>query len=292
MKKTKILIPIHNDWQSVFKLLEDIDNELFNWNTDVSVLIINDASTEKKPESSSVFKNLRSIKIINMKKNKGHARCIAAGLKYINENEDFDFIIPMDGDGEDRPIELGPLLCKAFENPTIAITGNRVKRSEGIFFRFCYQFHKFLTFIFTGHSIKFGNYSCIPKNIVMKMVNEPATWSSFSGSLSKIAKDRLSVPSIRGSRYFGSSQMNFVNLLKHSLSIIAVFKTTLLIRSSTFLIVYLFLTIEYLSIIMLIPFFLVLLMILLTLVISKRENLSELNNSLHNIDSIKDIKVD
>ena len=87
MKKTKILIPIHNDWQSVFKLLEDIDNELFNWNTDVSVLIINDASTEKKPESSSVFKNLRSIKIINMKKNKGHARCIAAGLKYINENE-------------------------------------------------------------------------------------------------------------------------------------------------------------------------------------------------------------
>ena len=71
MKKTKILIPIHNDWQSVFKLLEDIDNELFNWNTDVSVLIINDASTEKKPESSSVFKNLRSIKIINMKKNKG-----------------------------------------------------------------------------------------------------------------------------------------------------------------------------------------------------------------------------
>jgi hypothetical protein len=275
MKKTKILIPIHNDWQSVFKLLENIDNEPIDRNTNISVLIVNDASSEKKPRDSFVFKNLRSIKIINMKKNKGHARCIAAGLKYINEKEDFDFVIPMDGDGEDRPAELGGLLSKAYENPTMAITGNRVKRSEGYFFRFCYLFHKFLTFIFTGQSIKFGNYSCLPKNIVAKMVNEPATWSSFSGSLSKIAKDRLSIPSIRGSRYFGPSQMNFISLLKHSLSIIAVFKTRFLIRSITFLIVYLFLIIEYLSIIMLIPLFLVLAMILLIFIISKRESLSE-----------------
>ena len=291
MKKTKILIPIHNDWRSVFKLLKNIDKELFGWNEDISVLIINDASKEKEPKNFFIFENLKSVKIINMKKNKGHTRCIAAGLKYINENEDFDFVIPMDGDGEDRPAELGALLCKGFENPEIAITGNRVKRSEGLFFRLCYQSHKLLTFIFTGQSIKFGNYSCLPKNIVAQMVNEPATWSSFSGSLSKITKDRLSVPSIRGSRYFGPSQMNFINLIKHSLSIIAVFKNKLLIRSISFLIVYLFLIIEYLSIIMLIPFFLVLVIILLTLVISRRENISEFNSSLNNIDSIKNIKI-
>ena len=153
MKKTKILIPIYNDWQSVYKLLENIDSFLHGWDADIAVIIINDASTEKKLENSFIFKNLSSIKIINMKKNKGHARCIAAGLKYINEKEDFDFVIPMDGDGEDRPTELGPLLCKAYENPTIAITGNRVKRSEGFFFKFCYLFHKCLTYIFTGQSI-------------------------------------------------------------------------------------------------------------------------------------------
>ena len=38
-----------------------------------------------------------------MKYNQGHARCIATGLKYIFDNEEFDYIIPMDGDGEDRP---------------------------------------------------------------------------------------------------------------------------------------------------------------------------------------------
>jgi len=291
MKKTKILIPIYNDWQSVYKLLENIDRDLHGWDADIAVIIINDASTEKKLENSFIFKNLSSIKIINMKKNKGHARCIAAGLKYINEKEDFDFVIPMDGDGEDRPTELGPLLCKAYENPTIAITGNRVKRSEGFFFKFCYLFHKCLTYIFTGQSIKFGNYSCLPKNIVTKMVNEPATWSSFSGALSKVSNVRLSIPSIRGSRYFGPSQMNFINLLKHSLSIIAVFKKVLLIRSATFLIFYLFFIIEYLSVIMLIPFLFVLVMMILVLQLSRRENISELNNSLENINSIENMKI-
>ena len=291
MKKTKILIPIYNDWQSVYKLLENIDRDLHGWDADIAVIIINDASTEKKLENYFIFKNLSSIKIINMKKNKGHARCIAAGLKYINEKEDFDFVIPMDGDGEDRPAELGPLLCKAYENPNIAITGNRVKRSEGIFFKFCYLFHKYLTYIFTGESIKFGNYSCLPKNIVMKMINEPATWSSFSGALSKISKVRLSIPSTRGSRYFGPSQMNFISLLKHSLSIIAVFKKSLLIRTTIFLIFYLFFVIEYLSMITLIPFFFVLVMMILALQLSRRENIEELNKSLENINSIENMKI-
>ena len=85
------------------------------------------------------------------------------------------------------------------------------------------------------------------------MVEEAATWSSFSGSLSKIAKERKSVPSTRGSRYFGPSKMSFVNLLKHSLSIIAVFKTTLLIRSMVFLAVYIFLVLQHISAITLIP---------------------------------------
>ena len=290
MKITKILIPIFNDWRSVFKLLENINLQLDGWDADVSVIIINDASTEKKPNNSLVFKNLSSIKIVNMKKNRGHAKCIAAGLKYINEKEKFDFVIPMDGDGEDLPSEIGPILCKAYDNPGRAITGNRVKRSEGFIFRFCYMAHKYLTLILTGQSIKFGNYSCLPKFIVEKMIKEPATWSSFSGSLSKLENIRLSISSTRGKRYFGPSKMGFVNLLKHSFSIIAVFKKTLLIRSVLFLIAYLFLITGNTSIVTLIPVGGVLIMMISVIILSKRENISEFNSSLENIDSIDKIK--
>ena len=290
MSKIKILIPVYNDWQSVFKLLENINSEVSKLEDECSVIIVNDASTEKRTELKTNFYNLKSIHIINMKENKGHARCNAAGLKHINEKEDFDYVIPMDGDGEDRPEELNLLIKKIKEYPDTVVIAERVKRSEGFIFKFCYLAHKYLTFIFTGQTIKYGNYTCLPKSIVVKLVNESATWSSFSGSLAKISKDRISIPSERGTRYFGPSKMSFVNLLKHSLSIIAVFKITLLIRSIFFLAVYLFLVIGKISFITLIPVVGVVSMMLSVIMLSKREDITKFNNCLENIDSVEKIK--
>jgi glycosyltransferase involved in cell wall biosynthesis len=290
MKKIKILIPVYNDWQSVFKLLENINSEVSKLEGEFSVIIINDTSTEDRLIFSANLGSLKSILVINMKENRGHARCNASGLKHISEKEDFDYVIPMDGDGEDRPAELSLLIEKIKEYPDIAVTADRVKRSEGFIFKFCYLVHKYLVLIFTGQTIKYGNYVCLPKSIVSEMVSEPATWSSFSGSLAKIAKDRKSIPSERGTRYFGPSKMSFINLLKHSLSIIAVFKTTLLIRSVLFLISYLFLMIGKISIITLIPAIGVITMMLSVITLSKRENMSEFNSSLENIESIERIK--
>ena len=283
--KIKILIPIYNDWQSAFKLLENIDSDIANLEEEISVVIVNDGSREQRSEINFNLNKIKSVQVINMKENRGHARCNAAGLKYINAKEDFDYIIPMDGDGEDRPEEIKLLIEKAKDYPDTVITANRIKRSEGPMFKLGYQVHKYLTYIFTGQSIKFGNYTCLPKSVVAKMVEEAATWSSFSGSLTKIAKEKKSIPSIRELRYFGPSKMSFINLLKHSLSIIAVFKFTVLIRSIIFLAVYIFLTKQHISIITLVPVALVICMIFFVFILSRRENIIELNNSLNNIDT-------
>ena len=288
--KIKILIPVYNDWQSVFKLLENINSVVFNLDHEFSVIIINDASTETKPELFVNLEKLNSIKIINMKENRGHARCNAAGLKHIFENEEFDYVIPMDGDGEDRPEEIKQLIDNLNYHPDKPIVGERIKRSEGIFFKFCYFVHKIITSTFTGQSIKYGNYTCLPKSIVEKMINEKATWSSFSGALAKVAKDRATIPSERGTRYFGPSKMSFKNLLIHSLSIVSVFKINVLIRSILFVLVYLFLIQQKITIVMLIPIILVFVLIVSVFAISKRENLDELNNSLLNISNIDDLK--
>ena len=290
MSKIKILVPVYNDWKSVFKLLENIDLQINDLNHEFSILIVNDCSTDERPTNNFNFKNLKSVIMLNMKKNKGHARCIASGLKYINENEDYDYIIPMDGDGEDKPEELVLLINKLKDYPEEVITANRVKRSEGFFFKFCYTLHKYLTFIFTGQSIKFGNFICLPKFAVNKMVKEKSVWSSFSGAVAKLFKDRKFVPSIRGERYFGPSKMSFINLLKHSLSIIAVFKMTLLIRSIFFLIIYLFLVASNLSLITLLPAVGVMMMMISVIILSKRENLLEFKKSLENISNIDRIK--
>tara|TARA_X000000368_G_C22828444_1_gene622240 strand:- start:145 stop:822 length:678 start_codon:yes stop_codon:yes gene_type:complete len=225
-----------------------------------------------------------------MKENRGHARCIASGLKYIFEKKDFDFVIPMDGDGEDRPEEIENFIELSQKSDDKSIIGERVKRSEGLIFKVCYQFHKFLTLAFTGQSIKFGNFTCLSKSTIKKMLNEKATWNSFSASLKKVEKDLVSAPSIRGKRYFGPSQMSFFNLLKHSLSIISVFRKTVLIRSALFIVFYILLIKSYASIITLLPLVLLLIMIYSISSLALRENIDEFDNSLKNIHEIDKIK--
>ena len=288
--KIKILIPVYNDWQSVFKLLDEINSLLVDSKFQISAIIINDASNHDRLNEDKNFENIKSIKILNMKINQGHARCIATGLKYINEKEDFDFVIPMDGDGEDRPQEIIDFINQIKNSNNKPIVGQRIKRSENLIFKICYQIHKLITLTFTGKSIKFGNFTCLSKDTVKKMVNEKATWNSFSGSLTKVERDLISIPSTRGTRYFGPSKMSFSNLLKHSLSIISVFRNTVLIRSALFIVFYILFIKSNASLITAIPLILLLIMIYSISNLALRENMDEFNNSLKNILDISKIK--
>ena len=290
MKKFTILIPIYNDRESLTKLIENINEEPNGVNAEVSILVINDASSQQIVDTYSNIENIHSLNIINMKQNRGHARCIASGLKYIFEKKEFDYVIPMDGDGEDRPEEIKNFIELSEQVGEQSIVGERVKRSEGLVFQIGYKFHKFLTLAFTGQSIKFGNFTCLSKPTIEKMLKEKATWSSFSGSLRKVEKDLVSSASIRGTRYFGPSQMSFFKLLKHSLSIISVYRKTVLIRSALFIVFYILLIKSNASVITSLPLVLLLIMIYSISSLALRENIDEFNNCLTNINDIEKIK--
>ena len=288
--KYVILIPIYNDRESLKILINNINTEIQDLDSEISVVVINDASSQQIIDTYSNIENLQSFEIINMKENRGHTRCIASGLKYIFEKKEFDYVIPMDGDGEDRPEEIKNFIKISEQSGEKSIVGERVKRSESLFFQLCYLFHKYLTLAFTGQSIKFGNFTCLSKSTVKKLLEEKATWNSFSGSLKKIEKELISTPSIRGKRYFGPSQMSFFKLLKHSLSIISVFRKTVLIRSALFIVFYILLIKSNASIITSMPLVLLLIMIYSISSLALRENIEEFNNSLTNILDIDKIK--
>ena len=288
--KIKILIPVYNDFQSISKLLIDINSVISNLNEVFSIIIVNDGSTEKTEIDISNLDKINSIKVINMKENRGHARCNAAGLKYIFENEEFDYVIPMDGDGEDRPEEIKEFINQIESSNNHPIVGERVKRSEKLIFKICYQLHKLITLTFTGKSIKFGNYTCLPKSTVEKMIKEKATWNSFSGSLKKIENNLLPIPSTRGSRYFGPSKMSYFNLIKHSLSIMSVFRKTFLIRSALFIILYILLIKSNASVVTALPLVFLLIAVYSISNLSLRENLDEFKDCLTQIKDIDNIK--
>ena len=237
MKKIIIIIPIFNDWESLKQLLLEIDQVIKEIEGIlVDCLVINDASTMKTPEINKP-KNIKSLKILNMKQNKGHAKCNAFGIRYSIQKEKFDFLILMDGDGEDRPIELRSLIDKAKNDPNLSVVAKRVKRSEGIFFKTLYLMHKIITYIFTGKIINFGNYSCLTINDAKIIQDKASLWNSYSGTIKKYLLDYNEIDSARGKRFFGPSKMSFFNLIIHSFSIIAVFKYQVLWRSIALLLI-------------------------------------------------------
>ena len=288
MKKIIILIPVFTDWDSLIKLINEINDNIKDYkNYNFECVIVNDASSLNQPK---IIKpnNFQSLQILNMKKNRGHARCNAFGIRYVFKNKEFDYLILMDGDGEDRPVEIKSLINQTIKKPNISVVAKRIKRSEGFFFQLLYQIHKIITFIFTGKNINFGNYSCLAKKDIEKLHLDASLWSSYSGTVKKNLKKFGEINSIRGLRYFGPSQMSIFKLLIHSFSIIAVFKYQVFLRSTFLIIILAYLNI-YIGHISIFFQFLTVLFNLIIFIVSLRENENELKNSDNNLDTINNI---
>tara|TARA_B100000941_G_scaffold283880_1_gene253931 strand:- start:1573 stop:2445 length:873 start_codon:yes stop_codon:yes gene_type:complete len=288
MKKIIILIPVFNDWESLEKLIVEINENVKELKKiNIECVVINDSSSIKQPK---LFKPkfIKSIQILNMKENRGHARCNAFGIRYVIKNKDFDYLILMDGDGEDRPIELKKLINKILEDPNKSVVAKRIKRSEGLFFRFLYSMHKLITLVFTGKKINFGNYSCLIKEDVIKLSTQASLWSSYSGSVKKNLEYFNEIDSERGTRYFGPSKMSFLNLLIHSFSIIAVFKFQVFFRSLIFIIIFSSLDFSLGTNFNLLSILIVIFNIII-LIVSFREKQIELLNSQENLESTEEI---
>lgn len=237
MKTYKILIPVFNDWNSLSNLLSNIQALQINNIAQLKILIVDDCSTEEFNKTIE-FNSFKDIEIIKNSKNIGHGKSIANGINYLIKNNDFDYLIVMDGDGEDRPEEVKELILKSIEFPSQTITANRIKRSENIFFKLSYFLHKILTLVLTGYSIKFGNFMCIPKKDLNLIVQNKNLFVSFSGTIAKFIKNKRHIPSIRGVRYHGPTKMSFLKLIRHSLLIISTFRSEVTIRLSIFFIIY------------------------------------------------------
>ena len=283
MKKFIILMPCYDDWTSIFRLLENIDKEILELKGEFSVLIVNDGSNEKMPETKSVYKNIKSVKVINMKKNQGHTRSNATGIRYLSKKENYDYLILMDGDGEDRPEEIKLLVNKVLNNEDVSVVAKRVKRSEGLIFSILYNLHKLITLVFTGRIMNFGHYSCLTKKDVDIISLKESLWGNYSGTVKKFISKLDNIPCVRGVRYVQPSKMSFIKLVIHSFSILAVFKYQVLLRSIVFSVILLMLAPN------LITNFIIICLIVFTLcvfILSRRENIEGLNNSENQIADI------
>ena len=290
MKKYIILLPVYNDWKSLWKLCKEINEQIKGLDAKFSFLFVNDASTEKRLSFELSLEKIDSIKIINMKKNQLTGRCIATGSKYISEKEEFDYVIVMDSDGEDKPECIVDLYNKSLESPNKTIVVKRSQRNENFFYKLMYEFHKIITLIFTGKLIKFGNFICLPKNHTKELLHQGCLWNSFPASVEKIIKDKTSILADRGKRYFEPSKTSYLKLIHHSFTIMSVFNKIVFFRTFLIFVIYSFLIYGQISILNLIPLIILTIFISIIYLVSKRENLKEFQNSFQSIKNIEILK--
>ncbi len=236
MKNIIIITPVYNDWESFAKLIVEINKTISSFDEiSFKLIAVNDGSNDKIPKLGLPSK-INNIEVLNMKINQGHAICLANGIKYALNKYEFDHLILMDADGEDRPEEIFDLITKAKNLKDVSVVAKRVKRSEGLVFSMFYSAHKILTLIFTGKLMNFGNFSIITRHDAEQIIKEPTIVYNFSGTLKNKIKRLDSINCSRGKRYFGPSKMPILKLILHSFSIIAVFKMSVFLRSALFLV--------------------------------------------------------
>lgn len=219
-------IPVFNDWTSAQALVMLVDQVLLEQNLVGSVLLVDDNSTEEHPVRLPFpLRAIRRVEILRLRLNVGHQRAIALGLTYISRKRACQAVIVMDGDGEDSPSGVVPLLEKyrAFQGKRV-IFAQRSERSEGMLFRWGYRFYRCVHRLLTGRRYEVGNFSIIPFAVLERLVGYSEIWNHYAAAVVKSRLPMDMVPIARAPRLCGEPQMNLVSLIVHGLSAISVFR--------------------------------------------------------------------
>lgn len=239
MQSIEIIIPVFNDTDSLYILLDRI-NKLKSNCYSFSVTIVDDFSYKPVSEKLEIknYSFIKNISIIRLAKNCGHQIAITTGLKEVSKN-DPNFIVVMDGDGEDNPNEIINLLDRSVKENSI-IVASRGDRYDSILFKSFYFVYIILFKIATGLKINFGNFSVIPSEILPSINALNTTAIHYPATLLKSQLNIVKLKINRGKRYSGKSKMNLTSLINHGLRSFSIYNeqviSRLLILSSSLLI--------------------------------------------------------
>jgi polyisoprenyl-phosphate glycosyltransferase len=228
-KRLAILIPVFNDWESLSILLPEIDNALWANGLRGSVILVDDGSTLPFERSSQLnpgtYRSVSTLELVRLRCNLGHQRAIAVGLAHLNEKHpDADFVVVMDGDGEDSPSDIPALVSELLKVDSCrVIFAARIKRFEGALFQSMYHVYRLLHWLLTGIHVRVGNFSVLDRSVLARLLTTPDLWNHYAAAIFRSRIPFTMLPIARGRRYAGKSHMQYSSLVSHGLSAIAVF---------------------------------------------------------------------
>lgn len=220
-----ILIPVFNDWESLTRLLPELDAALAARAVEADVLVVDDGSTAEPAEDPIRRPSaaLKRIDVLRLRRNLGHQRAIAVGLAYVEDRLGSRAVVVMDGDGEDDPADVPRLIERLEKDGSNRIVfADRTRRSESLGFRSFYALYRLLYRALTGQEVRVGNFSAIPRRRLTSLVVVSEVWNHYAAAVVRSRQPHCSIPTHRAARLCGRSTMSFVSLVTHGLSAISV----------------------------------------------------------------------
>lgn len=120
-----LVIPIFNEEDSIIILNEKILKALKGYNFEI--IYVDDSSSDSSREVIKSI-NRKKVILVELSKNYGQSLALAAGFDIAKG----DYIITLDGDLQNDPNDILPMLNKAVEGDWDIVTGIRVKRKDSI----------------------------------------------------------------------------------------------------------------------------------------------------------------
>lgn len=218
-------MPVYNDWSACELIIVAIDEVFAAINGQVEIVIVDDGSTiAGEIAAKQQWLAIERVSILRLRRNLGHQRALCIGLAYIEANVAAQVIVVMDSDGEDRPTDIPKLLSRFREESGRQIVfAERTKRTESVQFRIGYVCYRWIHRFLTGHRVRVGNFSVIPRASLRSLVVVSELWNHYAAAVFNSRLPYCSVPTSRGHRLAGESKMDLVALVTHGLAAISVF---------------------------------------------------------------------
>ncbi|MDA1089165.1 MAG: glycosyltransferase [Proteobacteria bacterium] len=220
-KDIVILMPVFDDWDSVFILLAQLDGVLKEAGLKASIIVVDDGSpvfADSLNFSTLKLSAIKAVEIVTLTRNMGNQRALAIGIGHIAATRDCAALVVMDSDLEDPPKYVPQLIAEAIKGGNEIVFAERTERSEGAAFKAFYGVYQSLYKMLTGLPISFGNFSAVPGRLVKRLAGISEIWSHYPAGIMRAKVPFRAIPTARGLRVKGTSKMNIVSLVIHGIS--------------------------------------------------------------------------
>ncbi len=219
-----VVIPVYNEEMNIGKLYQRLCNALKPLNIDWEVVYINDGS---KDRSLSILHGLAEsdshVKYIDFSRNFGHQLAITAGIEHAKG----EWIVIMDGDGQDPPELIPDLLGKAKEGFEVVYARRRKRDGENFLKKFTARmFYRLLAKITSIEiPVDTGDFRIIHRKIQRILSKMPEQHKYIRGQISWIGFNQTYLEYDREERMGGATKFTYRKMMRFALDGISSFST-------------------------------------------------------------------